>query len=411
MRLRFIFSVALLQILIFSSYCSNDIIPPENSDILYIKIVSGNFQKTERGEQLENPVVIRIEDADQVPVDNIRVQFEVISGGGDLDLTSLITDTDGLAQVFWTPENSEPVMKVFILDSDHSADVVYVHANTDLNITARWTSDINFPRLFGRGVAHDNRILESNNFLLFSDGSTDDMKMGYSRMAEETFHEVLQAYSIQDGGEFGISDSDINSKIKIYSNLNTDFPYGGFAFRTGYILRTPDYQNFLQFPARYLESYRLTMKHEAVHVIQFLCGLDNLPDMWPDVWFSEGIAVYISGNYNIYENQDQFDTWLSVTGNDNPVIVHDWEDLPIPENQGGRYYTAFGLAVKYLLHENGHGRSFSDVIHLYRHMASSRTGFADAFELHMGMNLQYYEDNFFDLMTDFLDRIGVDDHE
>jgi hypothetical protein len=48
--------------------------------------------------------------------------------------------------------------------------------------------------------------------------------------------------------------------------------------------------------ARARENYRRDVKHETVHLIQFLAGLDNLPDLWPDVWFSEGMAVSLSDN-------------------------------------------------------------------------------------------------------------------
>ena len=49
------------------------------------------------------------------------------------------------------------------------------------------------------------------------------------------------------------------------------------------------------------------------------------------------------------------------------------------------------------------GKTTIDVLDMYRYMHASRNGFADAFEKYMGMRVQYYEDHFWDLITDFLD--------
>ena len=62
----------------------------------------------------------------------------------------------------------------------------------------------------------------------------------------------------------------------------------------------------------------------------------------------------------------------------------------------------FGLAVEYLLSENGQGKTTGDVLDMYRWMFDTEEGFARAFELHMGMSLQYYEDNYWDLITAWL---------
>ena len=73
------------------------------------------------------------------------------------------------------------------------------------------------------------------------------------------------------------------------------------------------------------DSYRKTVKHEAVHVISFLSGLDNLPRIWPDVWFSEGIAVYVSQNVPPIESLARLNEWREVPGNENPIKIHDWQ--------------------------------------------------------------------------------------
>lgn len=270
-----------------------------------------------------------------------------------------------------------------------------------LNTEYEWISDIRFPSLFGRNVVHDNRILESDNFLLFSDKSSDIAKIQFMDIAEEAFNEVLQAFNLLSEEEIGIFSTNVNSKPKLFSNVDTYFPYGGFAFKTGYIYYALDSETYLGWTQYLRDISRLDIKHETVHIIQFLVGLDNLPNLWPDVWFSEGIAVYISDNRPPVATMQELNDWRQIPANDNPIKVHEWEEYP----QGGRrYYNMFGLAVKYLLDENGHGKTTTDVLDMYRYMSSSGNGFADAFEKYMGMSLQYYEDNYWDLITEFLNE-------
>lgn len=114
------------------------------------------------------------------------------------------------------------------------------------------------------------------------------------------------------------------------------------------------------------------------------------------------MAVYISDNRPPIANMQELNEWRDIPANDNPIKVHEWSDFP---SGGRRYYNMFGLAVKYLIHEEGHGKTTTDVLEMYRYMHSSMNGFADAFEKTMGISLQYYEENFWDLITDFLNKI------
>jgi len=367
-----------------------------------LSVVSGKNQPGENGKKLQEPVIVKVTDDENNALENIQITLSIIDGGGTLDDYIFLSDSEGFAETYWTLGNgSEHIMKASITDRDYSGEAVYVLAQTEINIDFKWTSNISFPRLFDKDVVHDNRILESNNFFIFSDKSHDDAKIRFAKIAEETFHEVLQAFNLQSGEELGIIESDKFSKPKLFSNVNTVFPYGGFAFNTGYIYYALDSEIYLQGSEHFKAIYRPDIKHETVHIIQFLVGLDNLPNLWPDVWFSEGIAVYISDNRPPIKNIQELNEWRHIPGNDNPIKVHEWSDHP---PQGRRYYYMFGLAVKYLLHEKGHRKTTTDVLDMYKYMHSSGNGFADAFEMYMGMSLQYYEDNFWDLITAFLNQ-------
>jgi hypothetical protein len=382
-------------------YCHGpDIHAPDEKMSASLNIISGKNQSGENGERLEEPVVIRVTDGENNPLRNIQINCGIIDGGGTLDDDVYHSDNDGLIEIVWTlGYGSEHVMKASVTDTDYSGESVYVFAQTWVNIEFGWISDISFPRLFDRDIAHDNRILESNHYLIFSDESGDDAKVRFAKIAEETLYEVFQAFHIQSSEDVGIIESDRSTKPKLFSNVNTVFPYGGFAFNTGYVYYAIDSETYLRWPPHLKEIYRLDIKHETVHIIQFLVGLDNLPNLWPDVWFSEGLAVYISNNRPPIADMQELNEWRQIPGNDNPVKVHEWSDLP---PGGRRYYHMFGLAVKYLLHEKGHGKTTTDVLNMYRHMHSSRDGFADAFQRYMGISLQYYEDNYWNLITDFL---------
>ena len=89
-------------------------------------------------------------------------------------------------------------MKVSIADQDYSAESAYVLAQTEIDIDFNWISNVSFPtRLYETDVEHDNRTLETDHYLIFSDGSSDHAKVRFAKIAEETLHEVLEAFHLQ----------------------------------------------------------------------------------------------------------------------------------------------------------------------------------------------------------------------
>lgn len=379
---------------------------------LILTVVSGGYQAGDDGQLLPEPVVVSLTDAEGTPQQGIALEFSIVTGGGSLSpemkagttspgtsSSQLLTGGGGLVQVFWSlGYGSDHILKVELAEPDGITEAAYVFAQTSVQFDMQWTSGHRFPSLFGQYVAHDDRILETSHYLIFSDESSDDAKVRFAKVAEETLYEVFDAFNISESSELGILQDYPDTKPRLFSNVNTSFPYGGFAFRTGYVYFAFDCEQYASSP--YLrEGYRADVHHETVHVLSFLCGLDNLPNLWPDVWFSEGIAVYISNNRPPPANLAELEDWRNIPANDNPIKVHEWEDLP---SGGRRYYHMFGLAVEYLLSEDGHGKTTTDVLDMYRWMHDTEEGFARAFELHMGMSLHYYEDNYWDLITAWL---------
>jgi hypothetical protein len=281
----------------------------------------------------------------------------------------------------------------------------------------QWISGIPF-FIENEQIEHDDRILETDNFLTFSDASSDEVKIIYAQMAEKAFDEIKKSFHIQSSEELGIYRNNRNTKITIYSDryLNHD----NMAFPLGFSLIALDSpitsswfggdQSLLQ------DWYRRDVKHETMHVMQWLFGLDwnsNLPwsqrwgRTWPEFWFSEGIAEYISGGaFTPIENINQVNTWLQNPDHINPIKIRRSTDAPVPDARIGEYYPMFGLAVRYLFEDTGLGKSFVDVKDMYLDMRTTAS-FRESFEKNMGISVEYYEEHFFELIADFLNQSSL----
>jgi len=135
-----------------------------------------------------------------------------------------------------------------------------------------------------------------------------------------------------------------------------------------------------------------------MHVIETL--LEGSDHLGADVWFREGIADYFAKNAGITSRQEP-EAWLasrrSLPGGGNPIAIHLWDDFPeavTAANAQGSWYAMFEVAVRYLMSESGLGRTYGDVKRLFRAMAGGATPFRDAFEIHMGIPLSRFEDEF-----------------
>jgi len=274
----------------------------------------------------------------------------------------------------------------------------------------QWFSGIPF-YIDNEKIEHDDRILETDNFLTFSDASSDDVKISYSQMAEGAFEEIKQAFEIQSSEALGIKIDDRSTKITIFSDRYLD--HSNMAFSTGFLLVALDSPVasawFGDDKARLKDWYQRTVKHETMHVMQWLLGLDwdskiswsqRWGRTWPEFWFSEGIAEYISGgSFQPIETINQVNTWCENPQHINPISVRRSDDSPVPDSRIGEYYPMFGLAVRYLLDEAGLGKSFVDVREMYRDMRKT-VSFRESFEKFMGISVEYYEEHFFELITE-----------
>jgi hypothetical protein len=94
-----------------------------------------------------------------------------------------------------------------------------------------------------------------------------------------------------------------------------------------------------------------------------------------------------------------------LAGGGNPVSVETWYDFPqeIVDDaaQVGRYYLFFELAFRYLVDPEGHGKTLLDVKNMYLDIREGLT-FEETFENRLGMSVDYYETNFFDIIVEYL---------
>lgn len=92
---------------------------PASSASLTLAKVSGDSQAGEAGRLLDDFLVFQVTSATGVPVSGLRVQWEIVSGGGKVSGKRHETDAAGLAAGNFTlgPEPGENVARAVVRDS------------------------------------------------------------------------------------------------------------------------------------------------------------------------------------------------------------------------------------------------------------------------------------------------------
>lgn len=91
---------ALLPILLVA--CGGDASGPKIGPPSALTVVSGSGQTGLVGTALSQPVIVRVTDAQNQPVQGVAISFSVASGGGSISPASAVTDATGSAQTVWT---------------------------------------------------------------------------------------------------------------------------------------------------------------------------------------------------------------------------------------------------------------------------------------------------------------------
>ena len=254
---------------------------------------------------------------------------------------------------------------------------------------------------------HDGNPYESQNFIIYSDGASAESRVELAGIAEELLAELIT--------EFGIDPNEMlrfppdQDKIHIYSYKNY-YPqqWGMRAYYGGIIAWSLDHEH----RNTNLGNYKPVLKHELVHVIESLLKGRDVANISPEVrtqaWFSEGLAEAVVGGTSAspVKEKDRLDTLTAQYGSRNPIAyktdgVIDEVLETHPLIGFNYYYPMSQLAVEYLLAPDGLGKSLFDVRDIFLEMAGG-VDFSTAFEQHMGISVQAYEVEFFDLMDGYL---------
>ena len=96
-KCRAVMAVAVLAL----GSCERPVSPPSPGQ-LALQVVSGDQQQGEAGQELAQPLVVKVTRADGGPVRGQILNFRVVSGGGSVFGGAEITDNSGMAQELWT---------------------------------------------------------------------------------------------------------------------------------------------------------------------------------------------------------------------------------------------------------------------------------------------------------------------
>jgi len=98
-RLTSLFALSLASA---AAACGGDVVLPNEGKPAAISIVSGDTQSASAGAALGQPLVVKVTDALNRPVEGRAVEFTIDAGGGQVAPASVQTGTDGQASAAWT---------------------------------------------------------------------------------------------------------------------------------------------------------------------------------------------------------------------------------------------------------------------------------------------------------------------
>jgi hypothetical protein len=254
---------------------------------------------------------------------------------------------------------------------------------------------------------HDGKPVEGQNFMVYSDGASQQARQRLGVLAEEVWVEVIDEMGLDPATMFKFPAG--QDKVDLYANRYNVVEGGGArAYHAGVIIASFD--NDIG-ASTGVSVVRINLKHELVHVAEALVKGRFVGDVAVSdprrmpTWFSEGTAEALSGGTTAGAPRtlDQIDGLISEYGRINPIA---WRvDLPLSEwvldAYPYYYYPMAHLAVEYLLDPQGLGKSPEDLAAVMLDMGEN-VSFAEAFENHIGISQSDYETQFFALMDGYL---------
>jgi hypothetical protein len=263
-------------------------------------------------------------------------------------------------------------------------------------------------------------VYESDHFIIYSDSSSSDpIRTNLARMAETEFTANKSILGVSDT-DLGINTALPSTKLHICSDLVGSNATGDY---TGVSVPALDGSNNDPMDMLYCYAgYRNTLRHEMVHVIHGTLVYDYLSGatVKNELWFSEGLAVYLSDSSNLSSPGGILLDTVSLAayfadGRPNPVHVKTRTDMKRTNAtalNNNDVYPAFALAVKYLFDSTargGAGNNLSDLKGVFQQIKDGTT-FAAAFAATfrkggVALTVDNYEANFSTWMTTYLSAL------
>jgi adhesin/invasin len=96
---------ALILLTTAMAACGGEVVVVQTPGSLVM--VQGNLQSVQGGQELANPIVVRLLDTEGKPIEKVAVGFSVVVGGGAVNPGSVLTDENGEARTKWTLGTSD----------------------------------------------------------------------------------------------------------------------------------------------------------------------------------------------------------------------------------------------------------------------------------------------------------------
>jgi len=242
---------------------------------------------------------------------------------------------------------------------------------------------------------HDGEPYFGEYCIVYSDCCSFQFKQEVGQFADEKFVQILDLFEFEDRDDLLYPME--YSKVDVY--VNRYHPERLAAAWWGTVIMTFSSENLLN-------RHGYLFKHELTHVFQFL--IEGHYNLSTPVWFTEAIAIYGGGGLWGIRDTDDLDQWIASNSNDtnqgNPICIEVWDDFPPGADITGYYYYVFDLTMRYFLDPNGLGKSIEDVLNLFYDLRND-VAFPTAFQSHFGLDVETFEDEYYERMREYLTRL------
>jgi hypothetical protein len=239
---------------------------------------------------------------------------------------------------------------------------------------------------------HDGHPCFSRYCIVFSDSATMEMKETAGKFADSRFQWIMQQFNFTSPGEFLFPQG--NDKIHIYLNLTHEERIAAAFWGTV----------IFSFPQQAIDTSCLDylFRHELTHAFEYL--IEGTVELGTDVWFREGMAIYMAGGMHVIRDTAGLNQWISRNSGfpnaGNPISISGWEDFPEGSDITG-YYTVFDIVMMYILDENGLNNELSDILSIFYDVRNG-IPFESAFQERIGISLTEFEGSVFERLGKYL---------